>query len=146
MSLTFNYHLSQEHLHVGCDKPRAYFIPYGSKEAAKTGNRAASDRFLSLCGEWSFRYYKSVNDVEDFTAPDWSGEGNERLNVPMSWQMALGRGYDTPNYTNVRYPFPVDPPHVPDDNPCGLYERDFEIDAETLKSRKIKLMIYKTLS
>ena len=140
MSLTFNYHLSQEHLHVGCDKPRAYFIPYGSKEAAKTGNRAASDRFLSLCGEWSFRYYKSVNDVEDFTAPDWSGEGNERLNVPMSWQMALGRGYDTPNYTNVRYPFPVDPPHVPDDNPCGLYERDFEIDAETLKSRKIKLV------
>ena len=139
MSLTFDYHRSIEHLHVGCDKPRAYFIPYGSDAAAKTGNRAASDRFLTLCGEWSFRYYKSLNDVEDFTAPDFAGEA-ERLNVPMSWQMALGRGYDTPNYTNVRYPFPVDPPHVPDDNPCGLYEREFEIDAETLKHRRVKLI------
>ena len=139
MSLTFDYHRSIEHLHVGCDKPRAYFIPYGSDAAAKTGNRAASDRFLTLCGEWSFRYYKSLNDVEDFTAPDFAGEA-ERLNVPMSWQMALGRGYDTPHYTNVRYPFPVDPPHVPDDNPCGLYEREFEIDAETLKHRRVKLI------
>ena len=139
MRSAFHYHLSQEHLHVGCDKPRAYFIPYGSDAAAKTGNRALSDRFLTLCGEWSFRYYRSMGDVEDFTAPDFSAEW-ERLNVPMSWQMALGRGYDTPQYTNVRYPFPVDPPHVPDDNPCGLYEREFEIDAKTLKSRKVKMV------
>ncbi len=140
MSLTFDYHCSNEHLHVGCDKPRAYFIPYGSDAAARTGNRAVSDRFLTLCGEWSFRYYKSLGDVEDFTSPDWSSEGSERLNVPMSWQMALGRGYDLPNYINSGYHFPIDPPYVPDDNPCGLYERDFEIDEQTLKSRKIKLV------
>ena len=91
MRSAFHYHLSQEHLHVGCDKPRAYFIPYGSDAAAKTGNRALSDRFLTLCGEWSFRYYRSLNDLPDFTAPDFSAE-SERLNVPMSWQMALGRG------------------------------------------------------
>lgn len=139
MSLTFDYHRSLEHLHVGCDKPRAYFIPYGSDSAAKTGNRAASDRFLTLCGEWNFRYYKSINDVEDFTATDFTAEF-ECLNVPMSWQMMLGRGYDTPQYTNVRYPFPVDPPHVPDDNPCGLYEREFEIDAETLKKHTVKMV------
>ncbi len=133
------YHKSLAHLHVGCDKPRAYFIPYHSDTAAATGNRAASNRFLSLCGEWSFRYYRSLNDLPDFTAEAWSTEGADRINVPMSWQVALGRGYDVPQYTNVRYPFPVEPPHVPDDNPCGLYERDFEIDASALASYDIKL-------
>ncbi|MBR3895170.1 MAG: DUF4981 domain-containing protein [Clostridia bacterium] len=139
MKNEFRYHLSLEHLHVGCEKPRAYFIPYQSDEAAETGNRAVSDRFLSLCGEWSFRYFASLNDVPDFTAPEYSSEGYDRLDVPMSWQLAMGRGYDTAHYTNVNYPFPVDAPHVPNDNPCGLYERDFEIDAETLKTRDVKL-------
>ena len=140
MKSELNYHKSLEHLHVGCDKPHAYFIPYHSSAAASLGNRAASNRFLSLCGEWSFRYYKSVNDVEDFTAPDYTSEGSDRLNVPRSWQFALNRGYDTPHYTNVNYPFPVDPPHVPDNNPCGLYERSFEIDADTLANRDVKLV------
>ncbi|MBR7098201.1 MAG: hypothetical protein IKC59_02205 [Clostridia bacterium] len=139
MSLVFDYHRSLEHLHIGCEKTRAYFIPYSSDAAAKNGNRAASERFMTLCGEWNFRYYRSVNDVEDFTAADFAVE-YERLNVPMSWQMALGRGYDTPQYTNVRYPFPLNPPHVPDENPCGLYERDVEIDEDTLKNRKIKMV------
>ncbi|MBQ7346848.1 MAG: DUF4981 domain-containing protein [Clostridia bacterium] len=139
MKPELQYHQTLEYLHVGCEKPRAYFIPYHSDKAAATGNRAASDRFLSLCGEWSFRYYRSVNDVEDFTAPDYTAEGAERLDVPMSWQLAQGRGYDTAHYTNVNYPFPVDAPFVPNDNPCGLYERSFEIDAETLATRDIKL-------
>ena len=140
MTPEFTYHLSNKTLHVNCDKPHAYFIPYGTKTAAKRGNRASSDRFLSLCGEWSFRFYPSVSEVPDFTAPDWSEEGSDRLNVPMSWQMALGRGYDTPHYTNVNYPFPVDPPHVPDQNPCGLYERSFEMDADTLRDKRVKLV------
>ena len=121
MSLTFQYHHSLEHLHVNCDKPRAYFVPYGSDAAAATGNRANSNRFISLCGEWNFYYYRSVNDVKDFTAPDWVGENRESISVPMSWQMQLDRCYDTPQYTNVNYPIPVDPPHVPDQNPCALY-------------------------
>ena len=58
----------------------------------------------------------------------------------MSWQLALGRGYDTPHYTNVEYPIPVDPPHVPVDNPCGLYEKSFEIDADALATKQIRLM------
>lgn len=140
MKPEWTYHKSIEHLHVGCDRPRAYFVPYHSDAAAKSGNRAASNRFLSLCGEWSFRYYKSLHDVEDFTAPSYSSEGADRLSVPMSWQYALGRGYDTPHYTNDNYPFPVDPPHVPDDNPCGLYERSFTVDADTLASRDVKLV------
>ena len=136
-----NYHTTQKALHVGCEAPHAYFIPYQSDAAANTCNRAASDRFISLCGEWSFRYYDSLCKLPDFTAAAWAAMEGDRLNVPMSWQLALGRGYDVPHYTNVNYPFPVDPPHVPTDNPCGLYEREIEVDADTLAEKEIRMEI-----
>ena len=139
MRSKLQYHLSLETLHVNCEKPHAYFIPYHNDAAASTGNRALSDRFLSLCGEWSFRYFASINDLPDFTAPDYTEKGADRIDVPMSWQLARGRGYDTAHYTNVNYPFPIDAPHVPNDNPCGLYERSFVIDAETLATKDIML-------
>lgn len=134
------YHTSLEHLHVGCETPSAYLIPYQSDKFAAAGNRAQSDRFLSLCGEWSFRYFKTVNEIVDFTDESYILDGLDKLTVPMSWQYALGRGYDTPHYTNVNYPFPIDPPYVNVDNPCGLYERTFEVDAETLKNRNVHLV------
>ena len=138
--IELQYHKSLEHLHVGCDRPRAYFIPYQSESAAKTGNRAVSERFVSLCGEWSFTYFASVNDLPDFTAADYDASGAERIHVPMSWQMLLGRGYDKPHYTNVNYPYMVEPPVVPNDNPCGLYEREIWVDADALRSREIKMV------
>jgi beta-galactosidase len=87
-------------------------------------NRALSDRFLSLCGEWDFRFYPSVRMVDDPAVAAFEGD---RIEVPRSWQTMLGKGYDTPNYTNVDYPFPCDPPHIPEDNPCGLYGRTIRI-------------------
>lgn len=138
--LELNYHRSLEHLHVGCDAPRAYFIPYQSECAAKKANRADSDRFVSLCGEWNFTYFASVNDLPDFTADSYDRAGEESIYVPMSWQMLLDRGYDKPHYTNVNYPFMVEPPIVPNDNPCGLYERDVMIDANALQSRDMKMV------
>ena len=131
------YHRSLANLHVGCEKPRAYFVPYQSREAANTCNRAVSDRFLSLCGEWSFRYYNSERELPDFTAKTWNTDGADLLNVPMSWQYALGRGYDLPQYTNINYPYPVDPPHLPDDIPCGLYQRNFTVSAEAIANQQI---------
>lgn len=140
MNQELNLHRSLDVLHVGCEAPHAYFIPYQSAEAAATGNRSCSDRFVSLCGEWSFRYCRSAQELGDFLSPEADAAPCERLDVPMSWQLALGRGYDTPQYTNVRYPFPVDPPFVPDNNPCGLYTREFEIDAESLAAYSVRLM------
>ena len=134
------YHNSLEHLHVNCEKPHAYFIPFGSLDAASTLNRANSDRFTSLCGEWLFRYYDSVKNIDNFLSEDYSSDGADLITVPMSWQYALGRGYDTPHYTNHRYPFPIDPPFVPRKNPCGLYERTFTVDSVTLRNRDIKLI------
>ena len=53
--------------------------------------------------------------------------------------MYLDRGYDVPNYTNVNYPYPVDPPHVPDENPCALYTRTFTLDEAILRLKDIIL-------
>lgn len=128
-----NYHQSTETLHVGCEKPRAYFVPFPCGCASKHAERGESTFFKSLCGEWSFKFFKSVNDVCDL-----STEGSDKLTVPMSWQMALGRGYDVPNYTNVNYPIPYDPPFVPDENPCGLYSRKFTVPA-AMAGKKIYL-------
>ncbi|MBQ8588299.1 MAG: DUF4981 domain-containing protein, partial [Clostridia bacterium] len=44
-----------------------------------------------------------------------------------SWQMV---GYDVPQYLNISYPFPVDPPYVPVDNPAGVYAMDFSLTEE----------------
>ena len=118
--MDMNFHKSLDVLHYGCEKPRSYFIPYETENAAAKGNRALSNRFVSLSGEWSFKYYKSFNDVEDLTVYTPAADECDKINVPMSWQLNRGRGYDTAHYTNINYPFPVDPPHVPDDNPCGL--------------------------
>ncbi len=126
---------TQKILHVGCEKPHAYFIPYESERASKKNLRGKSAFFTSLSGDWDFKFYESVHDVTDFTAPDFSRDGMDKLPVPMNWQMALDRGYDVPNYTNAAYPFPCDPPHVPDKNPCGLYVRDFDIDISHLEKK-----------
>ncbi len=128
-----NYHQYTETLHVGCEKPRAYFVPFPCGCASKNAERGESTFFKSLCGEWNFKFFKSVNDVCDL-----STEGSDKLTVPMSWQMALGRGYDVPNYTNVNYPIPYDPPFVPDENPCGLYSRKFTVPA-AMAGKKIYL-------
>ena len=132
-----DYHKTQKTLHVGCERPHAYFIPYESREGAARDERIASAYFKTLDGTWNFRYYPSVADVPDFrvTPPEtW-----DALDVPMNWQNALGRGYDTPNYTNVNYPYPVDPPHVPNENPAGLYMRDFTLTEEFLDGKDVLL-------
>ncbi len=134
----FPYHEDPSKLHVGCESPRSYFIPFSDTRTAKSGNRNKSDRFISLCGEWDFRFCQSLRELGDFLSQD-AIPFSETIPVPLSWQMLLKRGYDLPLYTNVRYPIPVDPPHVPDVNPCGLYRRWFSMDSETLSAREVYL-------
>ena len=133
MDFKHSYHTSLHHLHVNCEKPRAYFIPYHSETSARKDNRALSHNFLSLCGDWDFHYYSSISEAPDFLRAEFNTDGFDKLSVPRSWQSVLRRGYDVPNYVNVNYPFPFDPPHVPTENPCGLYVRNVTVDAAMLK-------------
>ncbi|MBE6689585.1 MAG: glycoside hydrolase family 2 [Ruminococcaceae bacterium] len=101
--------------------PRAHYIPYESLEKALKGDKNTSKYYTLLNGEWDFRYYEREADVmlhED----DW-----DKIPVPSCWQM---HGYDKPQYTNVNYPYPVDPPYLPDDVPCGVYHKEFILSAE----------------
>ncbi len=107
--------------------PRAYFVPASTPEGA-AGPRACSDRFLLLSGLWRFRYYPSVRALDEpFWEEGFSCSGFDALPVPSCWQT---QGYDAHQYTNVRYPFPFDPPRVPFDNPCGAYERIFTLEPD----------------
>lgn len=101
---------------------RAYYIPYESEEKALAGNRRDSAYYRLLNGNWDFRYYECDDDLpHDLTAiDDW-----DTIPVPSCWQL---HGYDKPYYTNVNYPYPVDPPYVPDVNPCGVYRTTFSLD------------------
>lgn len=128
------YYENPKALHIGCEEPHAYFIPYLNEENALTKSREESKYFQLLNGEWDFRFYKSVIDVEDgFYAEDYEIDSHyNKIKVPMSWQMDLDKGYDVPNYTNQAYPYPAEPPYVPDENPCGIYLRDFELDENSL--------------
>ncbi len=134
-----DYHKSLKDLHVGCEAPHAYFIPYSNEEAAVAGHRGTSAYFKNLTGDWDFRFYPTVDDVEDFLSPAFDRSAMETIAVPKNWQMELGRGYDIPEYHNVNYPYPVDPPHVPDQNPAGLYIRDFMLSADQTNGKTIYL-------
>jgi beta-galactosidase len=112
-------------LHVNRELPRAYFIPYQDAEIAFAKKRGKSSFYQTLNGSWKFQYQSSVKNVEDgfyklsADVQDW-----DDLIVPSCWQT---NGYDQLHYTNVNYPIPCDPPFVPNDNPAGLYVRDFNV-------------------
>ncbi len=123
------YHKDLRSLHVGCEAPRAYYIPYADDASALRMERDASPFFLNLCDVWNFRFYDSFEDVGgDFPAEPL----DKTMRVPYCWQAALGEGYDVPLYSNLKYPFPIDPPHVPQENPCGHYRRVVTLDADFL--------------
>lgn len=127
------YHKDLSALHVGCEPPRAYFIPFESEEKAG-GARQSSAFFKTLCGDWSFRWLPSFEDVdESFADESFDISGFDKITVPSCWQTYTGRGYDAPLYSNERYAFPTDPPHVPEENPCGIYVRDFYLDEDFAK-------------
>lgn len=122
------YHKSLAFLHVGTEPHRSYYIPYESEEAAVEGVRENSAFFRSLNGEWKFLWNESFEDLPDgFEKADFDVSTADTVTVPRCWQTYTDRGYDKPLYSNLRYPFPTDPPHVPEENPCGIYFRDVDI-------------------
>ncbi len=113
-----------EVLHENVMPNRSYYIPASKAMYTLVHCRETSDRFQSLNGVWKFHYYNSIYELqEQFYQEEYDVSQFDNIPVPSVWQC---EGYDSHQYTNIRYPFPFDPPYVPHDNPCGAYVFDFE--------------------
>ncbi|MDG4825758.1 glycoside hydrolase family 2 TIM barrel-domain containing protein [Asanoa sp. WMMD1127] len=82
---------------------------------------------IDLSGVWRFRFSPAVAPDDEFWADGYDDHGWDVLPVPSSWPL---HGYGRPAYTNITYPFPVDPPYVPDENPTGDHRRVFDVPAD----------------
>lgn len=115
-----NLYLSDET--VGVARPRCYYVPFARGEDPFAPRRRSS-RYIDLSGEWGIKAHDTFADVdESFTREEMSGV----IPVPSCVQT---HGYDRNQYTNVAYPFPYDPPYVPNVNPCFHYRRTCALSA-----------------
>lgn len=119
-------------IHKNTLPPRAHFYSYASEGRALTFNRDKGE-YVSLNGTWKFQY-----DASPFEAPDWSTANPlswDDIQVPGMWQL---QGYSHPTYTNVNYPFHVNPPQVPLLNETGSYWRQF-VTPSTWEGQQIRI-------
>lgn len=111
------FHDSLEVLEKNREPARSHYIPYDGEAGALVQKRSCSPYYKNLDGQWNFKLYETFEEAQAAVkeAVDW-----ETIKVPSCWQC---RGYDRRQYTNIRYPFPFNPPHVPMKNPTGLYQK-----------------------
>ncbi|MFM5337884.1 beta-galactosidase [Aeromonas enteropelogenes] len=107
-------------------------------------DRASLSR-LSLDGEWRFSFFAAPELVPEAWLKGDLADACPIL-VPGNWQ--LDAAYpgkrpltDGPIYTNIKYPFPCDPPRVPADNPTGCYSREFELPADWLANGQSRIIL-----
>lgn len=116
-----NHYCDFKVMEINKMKPRAYFIPFGSMEAA-SGVSLAQERYQSdvvrvLNGEWDFKYYSRFSEMPK--AFQTESIAFDRIRVPSMWQYT---GYEKPYYINQNYPFGRKPPKIPTEDPVGLYK------------------------
>jgi len=117
--------------------PRAAFVPYADPKSARAHDPALSPAFRSLSGNWRFCLALAPSAVPGgFTDVAFDDSAWGHIPVPSHWQL---EGHGNPQYTNVVYPFPVDPPRVPSSNPTGCYRREVEIAPAWLRSGRVVL-------
>ncbi len=86
---------------------------------------------IPLDGSWQFQLLKRAEDEP--------GDHWRQIAVPGCWTMQ--DTFDKPHYTNTQMPFAAAPPHVPDDNPTGIYEREFEVPADIFDNGRFVLHV-----
>ncbi len=114
----------------------AHFIPYISEDVAlrqqllpdveRLACNQDGERRICLDGTWKFSLSSTPDQSpEEFYSDSYNVSDWKSIQVPGSWEL---QGFDAPIYTDVSYPFPVNPPFVPTDyNPVGAYVRDFTV-------------------
>ena len=121
-------------LHENTMPDRSYYIPASIPMDCLVEEREKSDRIQMLNGKWKFKFYDSIYDLkEPFFNIGFPADDYEEAAVPGMWQ---NYGYDNHQYTNFRYPFPVNPPYVPQENPCAayIYSFSYQRDASAPKA------------
>lgn len=114
--------------------PRAHFATFPDTQSATSDEGSTWE--LSLNGAWRFHYAPTPLEAPpDLAAVDLDDQDWPHIPVPGHWQL---NGWGHPHYTNVRYPFPIDPPRVPSDNPTGTYRRHFVVP-QTWADRRLVL-------
>ena len=126
-----NPRVSSEHT----ETPHATLWPFAIEQQAIANDRGTSPRIQSLNGVWKFNWVKNPKLVNaDFSSPATSDREWDDLPVPSNWQVVgarEGRSYDRPIFTNIKHPFPAEPPLIrADTNAVGLYRKRFTIPAD----------------
>ena len=100
------------------------------RREARTAFYKDSQKKISLNGEWDFKYVDAPELSPEGFEQSGAREGWDKIDVPSVWQL---RGYDKMHYTDVLYPFPVNPPYVPDENPTGIYKKIVVLDEQWME-------------
>ena len=111
---------------VNMEAPHATLMPFSDQESLATLRREQSPFYKSLNGTWKFNWVRKPADrPTHFYQDDFDVSGWDNIPVPANWEM---EGYGVPIYTNIKYPFPPNPPFIPHEyNPVGSYKRTFTI-------------------
>ena len=122
-------------IHINKLKPTATF--YHHLNSLSDKDWKGLPNYRSLNGTWNFHHVDKPSDRPvEFYKSDFDISNWDTIEVPSDWQM---KGYDFPIYTNIVYPFPIDPPFIPDSfNPVGSYKRTFNID-KSWQNKKVFL-------
>lgn len=124
-----------ELLHINRKDSRAYFYGYKSSEGAFNCDETNSFGGIQLDGSWKFMFLRAPElSPENFYSGEYDASNWDDIKVPGNWQL---QGYGKMHYTDVYYPFPINPPYVPTENPTGIYKRSFKLDSKWIKNRTI---------
>jgi beta-galactosidase len=111
---------------INTEDPHATFYPYSSEDNLLNLDLTKSELYKSLNGTWNFKLFSNVDSLpkmfflNNFDKSNW-----QKIPVPSNWQF---HSDDFPLYTNIIYPYKINPPYMPKDyNPIGLYHRKFEL-------------------
>ncbi|QJC22114.1 glycoside hydrolase family 2 TIM barrel-domain containing protein [Arcanobacterium buesumense] len=103
--------------------PHSYMLSFSTMDQALLRQREEVTDFIDLSGEWNFQLYDNPFRIDDVFLSEIDDQSTT-VNIPHMWQFD---GFGKLQYTDEGYPFPVDPPFVPSDNPTALYQREIHI-------------------
>lgn len=115
---------------VNKEKLRSSFMSYPDRAIALKRGFENSPYYSLLNGIWKFYFTDAYGNLPDhITDPAVNTDSWHDITVPGNWEV---QGHGIALYTNTGYEFKArnpEPPLLPEENPVGVYRRDFEIPA-----------------